>query len=286
MRRTHVRSHDDGIDAWSMTSATPHAALARAVAGYTDYHERTTSFTARRELASTQGVLIINMGATLEIVGADGATIRLGPGEGFAGGLAEGTSISRSFGAQQGVQIDAPVETIGAILGAPPAEIANRTTRLDAALGAAARDLSGRLLDARDQEARFALLDGFIADRLEKSRLAGDARLAAARRRLRRRPDAPIAEVAEAVNMDRRDLARRFQALLGVSPRRYARLARFEDVVSAIRAAPDTPLAELAAAGGYFDQPHFNREVRAFSGMTPLELRARLIAGNGGVVHE
>ena len=56
--------------------------------------------------------------------------------------------------------------------------------------------------------------------------------------------------------------------------------------MSAIRAAPDTPLAELAAAGGYFDQPHFNREVRAFSGMTPLELRARLIAGNGGVVHE
>ncbi|RHW17755.1 AraC family transcriptional regulator [Sphingomonas gilva] len=279
------RIHDDGVDSWAMASAAPAAHLAGAVDRYTDYWERTGSFTARRELASTSGVLLINLGEPLEIVAADGRAIRLGRGEGFAGGLADATSISRSTGAQSGVHLHAPLETLGRILGLPPAEIVNRVVRLDEAIGREGERLGHDLAEARDADERFDRLDAFVTRRLAASPTA-DRRVIAAGAALRKRPETPIAALAERLNADRRAFARDFRNMLGIPPRHYARLARFEAFAAAIEADPSASLADLAADAGYYDQPHLNREVRAFAAMTPAELQRRIVPAGGGVRHE
>lgn len=284
-RAVTLRTHDDGVDRWAMASATPAPHLAGAVDRYTDYWEQTGSFTARRELAQTGGVLIVNLGDPLEIVGADGRTIRLLRGEGFAGGLADATSISRSNGAQSGIHLHAPLETIARLLGLPPSEIANRVVRLDEALGAEGARLGEEVAEAGSAEDRFARLDSFVTARLAVS-LAGDRRVAAAGAALRDRPDTPIAALAEQLNADRRAFARDFRNVLGIPPRHYARLARFEAFTAAIGADPAASLADLAADAGYYDQPHLNRDVRAFADMTPAELQRRIVPDGGGVRHD
>ena len=57
-RPHHIRAYDDGVDRWQLVEAAPSRALAGRVGHYTDYWEDTASFAARRELASTNGVLI------------------------------------------------------------------------------------------------------------------------------------------------------------------------------------------------------------------------------------
>ncbi len=47
----------------------------------------------------------------------------------------------------------------------------------------------------------------------------------------------------------------------------------------------DLSLAELALACGYYDQPHVNRESRAFAGTSPAQL-ARRLAPEGDVLAE
>lgn len=284
-RPVTLRAYDDGIDRWEMANAPPAAPLAPFVRQYTHYWERTGSFSARRELASTRGVLIVNLGDPLEIVGADGGQVRLDRGQGFVGGLAGATSISRSTGAQCGVDIDLSLSMIGRLLGCPPAEIANRVVTLSDAMGAAARDLGERLAQATSAEARFDSLDSFILERIGDGE-GPDRRMEVAAATLRRQPDMPVATLAERLNIDRRDFARRFRRTLGVSPRHYARLARFEAFVAAISAEPTAALADLAVAAGYFDQPHLNRDVRGFADMTPAQLRERVVPGGGGVRHE
>ncbi len=79
--------------------------------------------------------------------------------------------------------------------------------------------------------------------------------------------DGGVAGVARALGLSERQLERRFRARVGVSPKRYARLRRFERAM-ALLDGPAT-LTEVAYAAGYYDQSHFIREVRAFAGRAP-----------------
>ncbi|MFI6170780.1 helix-turn-helix domain-containing protein [Nocardia sp. NPDC051052] len=59
----------------------------------------------------------------------------------------------------------------------------------------------------------------------------------------------------------------RFRWRVGLSPKRAAKLVRFDRAVH--RLAADESAAGFAAASGYADQPHLHRDVLAFTGVTP-----------------
>lgn len=76
-----------------------------------------------------------------------------------------------------------------------------------------------------------------------------------------------VAQVARAVGLGERQLERRFLARVGLSPKRYAQLARFERAQRLARRGGS--LSQVALESGYADQPHFIREFRRFAGTTP-----------------
>jgi AraC-like DNA-binding protein len=81
-----------------------------------------------------------------------------------------------------------------------------------------------------------------------------------------------IGALAAELGVGRRRLETGFVREIGLTPKTVARIARFQDAVQVIAAPSGTFCA--AAACGYADQPHFNREIRAMAGITPSELRA------------
>jgi len=95
-----------------------------------------------------------------------------------------------------------------------------------------------------------------------------------------------VTGLAREAGVSRKHLAESFRAELGMTPKRLARLVRFERLLAALRAGPDAPgdWTLAALAHGYYDQAHFTREFRAFTGLTPGELRRRLRPDLGGVV--
>ena len=279
-----IRAFDDGVDRWQMVEAAPSPTLAGRVGRYADYWEETKSFAARRELASTSGVLIYALGAPLEITGADGRIVTLAAGEAFAGGIADATSLSRGLGPQAGVHVFLPLTSLAAVCGAPLSELANRVVAFADLVGAEARVLGDALCDAADASARFALLDRFLERRFaERDR---DRRAAWAMRRLARATGPATSALAAEIGWSRKHFIQRFRQDTGFSPDRFRRLARFERFTEAIMAAPQDSLAGLATDIGYVDQAHLTRDVRAFADMTPGELRARLIPAQGGVRHD
>lgn len=281
-RRSQSSAYDDGVDRWAMVRAAPAPMLAGHVRSYCAYWEDTASFVARRELAGTTGVLIYAFGEPLEIVGADGRAIVLQAGEGFAAGIADATSISRAHGRQAGIQVDLPLDSLAALLGAPVAMLANQVAPMADLIGREATDLGDALCHATGDEARFALLDAFLLGRFARER-ADDPDAGWASRRLMGE-DAPTSSaLAAEIGWSRKQLARRVRAATGFGPDRLRRLARFERFAAAIQQRPDDCLAQLAGEHGYVDQAHLTHEVRAFCGMTPGELRARQIPAQGGV---
>ena len=61
-----------------------------------------------------------------------------------------------------------------------------------------------------------------------------------------------------------------FSAQVGISPKQYARVMRFSRALQQIHAASGS-LSDVAAAAGYYDQPHMNSEFKELSGFTPRE---------------
>jgi AraC-like DNA-binding protein len=78
--------------------------------------------------------------------------------------------------------------------------------------------------------------------------------------------------LARAAGMSRRHLERQFLAAVGVTPKRLARIVRFQHAVQCLRGSDDRRAgAETAAACGYADQSHFIRDFREFAGCSPSE---------------
>jgi AraC-like DNA-binding protein len=80
-----------------------------------------------------------------------------------------------------------------------------------------------------------------------------------------------IHDLADELGVTQRHLSRSFGAWVGLSPKVFARIRRFQHALEVCRR-PDSSLAEVAARLGYSDQAHLSHEVRRFSGLSPARL--------------
>ena len=83
-------------------------------------------------------------------------------------------------------------------------------------------------------------------------------------------PSTPISQIAESMSISQRQLERGFDYMIGLSPKLYCRIVRFNRVVRRINGSKRSlSWAELASEHGYYDQAHFVRDFQQFSGTSP-----------------
>jgi AraC-like DNA-binding protein len=241
-----------------LATRAPHPALAGHIHSLAGWHERTDGPVRRAELPGARIVLVISFGPTLDV---DGRTFRS-----FVAGLTDAPALTEHAGEGHGMQ--AYLTPLGArrLLGMPMAELTRQVVELEELIG---RDeLSERLATAPDWGTRFALLEREIARRtLAAPPVAPELEWA-----WRRLSDGvPVGELAAELGWSRRHFTATVRRELGLAPKPLARLLRFERAVERLRAGDE--LADVALDSGYYDQAHFNRDFKAFAGVTPTEYR-------------
>jgi AraC-like DNA-binding protein len=87
-----------------------------------------------------------------------------------------------------------------------------------------------------------------------------------------------IAELADYCKLSARQLERSFQKVIGISPKLFARTLRFAETQRRLMFEPDIDLTSLAYDYGYFDQAHFIKDFKAFTGKTPSEYAEQMRA--------
>jgi AraC-like DNA-binding protein len=264
------QSWPDG--SWEMVTGLPAPALRGHVRRYCGYRERMAPL-ARREVANADVTLIVSLGPRIAVDGAIHTS--------FAAGVTDRPTLTRHDGVQDGIQIDVSPLAAGRLLGVPMRELANQVVDLEALLGRTAADLAERLYEAPGWEARFALLDAVLTDRLSEAAPPRPAVTHAWLRLTESRGAAPIAALAAELGCSRRHLSATFSEHVGLPPKRLARVLRFARVAAGLR--ERRPLAELAYASGYADQAHLNRDFRELAGVTPTAYEASLLPEGGGV---
>jgi YesN/AraC family two-component response regulator len=86
---------------------------------------------------------------------------------------------------------------------------------------------------------------------------------------------------------DYKSIERLFKSEIGLNPKYYTRLVQFNYAVSKLNKEKELPLTEIAYQSGYFDQSHFNRTFKKFSGMSPkayLANREPMLLNNDNII--
>ena len=82
----------------------------------------------------------------------------------------------------------------------------------------------------------------------------------------------PISKLAAKAASSPRNLGRLFNAQLGMGPKAFSRIVRFQNVLTHLRQTQVPNWSDISAEWGFADQPHLVRECRSMSGLSPVEL--------------
>jgi AraC-like DNA-binding protein len=258
----------------------PHPGLGDLVQAYEDFEERTSAPLRRRELPIPGVVLILDLGDGWT-VHDEGRRVHLSS---FAAGMHDRPSVVEHAGSARCVQVNLTPLGARALLGRPLADLANRVVALEDLLGRDAHELVERLHDAPGRRERFALIDEELLRRAEAARPLPPDVTWAWRRLVQTGGGVAVAELAAELGCSRRHLTGRFGEELGLPPKVCASLLRFRRAVDALLRGGEAGLAAVAAACGYADQSHLNREFRRFAGATPGSLLAERHPGGAGTL--
>jgi AraC-like DNA-binding protein len=78
-----------------------------------------------------------------------------------------------------------------------------------------------------------------------------------------------LADAYERTNLSPKYVNERFKRAVGVSPKVLSRILRLDALLQGMNPDDNVNWADLAQNFGFYDQSHFNREFRRFSGLTP-----------------
>lgn|SRR6266542_426730 len=158
----------------------------------------------------------------------------------------------------------------GAVLGAPASALTDSVARFEEIWGRAGSLFDEELRGKSTDQERAGLALHFLRRRLSGRHRGEDSIVTTAvRSMLSRHERLRVTSLARALGISRRQLERRFVAAVGLPPRSFARLARFQRALHLRARGQAAGWADLAQAAGYADQAHFIREFRAFAGTTP-----------------
>ncbi|MEU5116937.1 helix-turn-helix domain-containing protein [Streptomyces longwoodensis] len=161
------------------------------------------------------------------------------------------------------------------LVGGPLSQTSGRIADLNDLFGTPGRILAERCRAARSQQERFVLIDEFLLHRFAEGPEPSPETVRAWRLLSSSTGQLRVGELAADAGWSTDHFGKVFRRQTGLSPKTAARLIRLHTLLRcAARQSVGWP--RLAAEHGYSDQPHFNRDMREFTGMTPSAYFARL----------
>jgi AraC-like DNA-binding protein len=157
----------------------------------------------------------------------------------------------------------------------PMHELTNTDHDARGVLGTRVHDLEQRLRESQSFEERILIANTFFLGRCS-TLPSPDGITAAAMSILYRRGSIQVPALAQRASMSTRQFERRFAREIGLPPKLYARIARFESALESKALSTADSWTNVANRLGYFDQMHMIKDFKEFSGEIPTSLLTQL----------
>lgn len=161
-------------------------------------------------------------------------------------------------------------------LGPPTSAVRDQLVPLAEFWGRDGATLPERLSAVATPGGKLRAIEAVLLARLARP-LEPDPAVAAAAAALHR--GATVADVSDRLGWTRQRLAVRFADRVGLTPKRFARVRRFQRLLTSVttggRYGREVDWARLAAETGYHDQAHMIHDFQAFAGISPTAYAPR-----------
>jgi AraC-like DNA-binding protein len=202
--------------------------------------------------------------------GEGAAGIVAPPHRSYVVGSTLSSFIVKSVGWRHVIGASLRPEGVLPLLGIPAGLIGESVAFLDDIIGSGAATIEDRVLGG-SPDGGLGRLAQCLLERRRAAPPPDETTHRAVELVHRARGAGRIDALVDALNVPARRLERNFLANVGMSPKLFSRLVRFDRAVRDLATRGATPWSQFALAHGYTDQAHFINEFREFAGLSPAE---------------
>lgn len=135
-------------------------------------------------------------------------------------------------------------------------------------------ELRDAMIQAEDTADKFVLAEQWLLGRFDEEKLP-PPEIPEFIAKLQAEPVDSLNALIEAYPASQKSLIDQFKKYVGLTPKYYQRILRFNDLLKRIQNKDRVSWSDIAYECGYFDQSHFIKEFRHFSGFNPGEYICR-----------
>jgi AraC-like DNA-binding protein len=169
----------------------------------------------------------------------------------------------------------------------PVSELENKAVSLTDLFGEAGTALEEKVISAPNNLQRIVLIENFLLSRLSDPATIDNITKHCVNVIIESRGQVGVVELAGKLKINRRNMERKFMSAIGMSPKQLSRVVRLQATLKMLEQKQFGSLTSLAYENGYYDQAHFIKDFKEFTGMSPklffadnLKLSALFVAAD------
>jgi AraC-like DNA-binding protein len=150
-------------------------------------------------------------------------------------------------------------------------EMENTAIPLAKVFGTYGDEIGERILNATGTSQRIALIETFLFSRLAEIQTIDKIVHSTVETILNANGQFSVNEFSKQNNINRRQLTRKFSSTIGLSPKQLSKTIRIQATLKSLLTNGVISLTDVAYENEYYDQAHFIKDFKEFTGLTPKE---------------
>lgn len=159
----------------------------------------------------------------------------------------------------------------------PIREMENTAVPLDKLFGKEGQEIGQKILNASSTVERITLIEAFLFNQLQHAAAIDQIVKSTVEIILTANGQLSVDELSRQTSIKRRQLERKFSSAIGLSPKQLSKTIRLQATLKTLLSKKITNLTALAYESEYYDQAHFIKDFKEFTGITPKEFYGDLL---------
>lgn len=154
----------------------------------------------------------------------------------------------------------------------PLFEIEDQKISLDCIIGSKTKEVYEQICEAQSINKKISVIEHFLQSNFRET-VKSDALIIKTGIELINKSKGQInsTTLSEKMSVTSKNLERKFSAMVGKTPKQFMKIVRFQNILNSYSRNNGRSFTQMAYENGYFDQAHFIKDFKSFSGLSPKE---------------